>query len=276
MLLNFTPEKSYGEWLRNIRKAQREDGALPGIIPTAGWGFAWGNGPAWDCVAVYLPYYVWRYRGNTEIIRDNVSMIMRYINYITTCRDADGLIHIGLGDWKQPGHEGEPTAPLKLTDTIMCMDICRKAMVLFDVIGVEAQSFFAEKVYIEFRTAARKHLIDHHTMTAMGNCQTSQAMAIFFCVFEEGEKQEAFLKLLNMIEENDGLMNVGVLGARVIFRVLSQFGRTDLAYKMITDGRYPSYAQWMNEGATALCEKFSMNSDAPQSMNHHFWGDVSG
>lgn len=46
--LNFAPEKSYKEWLRNIRKTQKETGELPGIIPTGGWGYEWGNGPAWD------------------------------------------------------------------------------------------------------------------------------------------------------------------------------------------------------------------------------------
>lgn len=33
MLLNFAVETSYREWLRNICKAQRDDGALPGIVP---------------------------------------------------------------------------------------------------------------------------------------------------------------------------------------------------------------------------------------------------
>ena len=55
-LLYFAPERCYHEWLRNIRGSQAPDGSLPGIVPTAGWGFAWGNGPAWDCVLFWLPY----------------------------------------------------------------------------------------------------------------------------------------------------------------------------------------------------------------------------
>ena len=52
MLLNLHAENSLREWMRNVRKAQRIDGALPGIVPTSGWGFAWGNGPAWDSVCI--------------------------------------------------------------------------------------------------------------------------------------------------------------------------------------------------------------------------------
>ena len=56
MLLNFEPEVSYREWLRNIRKAQNDEGMIPGIVPTDTWGYGKGFGPAWDCILVYLPY----------------------------------------------------------------------------------------------------------------------------------------------------------------------------------------------------------------------------
>lgn len=36
-LLNLEPDKNYHEWLRNIRKAQADDGSLPGVVPTGGW-----------------------------------------------------------------------------------------------------------------------------------------------------------------------------------------------------------------------------------------------
>ncbi len=276
LLLNFTPEKSFREWLNNIRKSQREDGALPGIVPTSGWGFSWGNGPAWDAVIVSLPYFVWRYRGDTEIIRENALAIMKLLNYYTTRRDENGLIAIGLGDWRQSARDGDPTAPLKLTDTIVCIDIARKAAQCFDAIKMPLQADFARALESEFLTAARKHLIDHSTMTALGCCQTSQAMALFYGIFENGERTEAFKRLVEMIEDNDGLMDVGILGGRVIFRVLSEFGRTDLAYKMVTDGRCPSYAYWINKSSTTLWEEFCPRIDSIPSLNHHFWGDISG
>lgn len=275
MLLNFAPEKSYREWLNNIRKTQLEDGSLPGIIPTSGWGYEWGNGPAWDCALVILPWFMWRYRGDREVIRDNAAAIMRYLHYITTKRDADGLIHIGLGDWCHCAQAGSPKAPLELTDTLMCMDIASKAAAMFSATGMKAQSTFAQTVYDEFRASGRKHLINKHTMTALGCCQTSQAMAIFYDLFDEAEKPEAFRVLLKLIEQNDHLMDVGVLGARVLFRVLSEFGCADLAYEMIVTDRYPSYGDWMRRGATSLWETFHPAGANPSSHNHHFWGDVS-
>lgn len=275
MLFNFSVEKSFQEWLRNIRCAQRADGALPGIIPTSGWGFSWGNGPAWDSVIIWLPYYVWLYRGDVTIVEENATAMMRYLNYVSTRRDQDGILHFGLGDWCHV-NGNRPKAPLELTDTVITIDLCRKAAVLFKAVGLNVQAEFAERLGQELKQDARTHLLDIPTMTAYGRCQTSQALAIFFDVFTDAEKQGAFDVLVRLIEQNDGLMDVGVLGGRVIFHVLSDFGRTDLAYDMIRCGEFPSYAYWIEkQDATSLFEDFLPIGSKPNSRNHHFWGDIS-
>ncbi len=275
MLLNFNPEKSFLEWLRNICKAQNEEGSLPGIVPTGGWGFEWGNGPAWDCVLLYLPYYLYIYRGETEPISVAKKTIVKYLKYINGKRDENGLIHIGLGDWEQPGRNpSHPKAPLELTDTVTAMDIANKAAFLFEVIGESEKSAFAKSLAEGLRASVRKKLIDFDTFTAVGECQTSQAMCIFYNVFDENEKAEAFQVLLKIIHQNDSRIDCGVLGARVIFHVLSDFGYSELAYKMIVGPEFPSYGNWIERGATTLWECFV--KDIPTSANHHFWGDISG
>lgn len=274
LLLNFTPEVSYREWLRNICKAQNDDGALPGIVPTAGWGFAWGNGPAWDCVLAYLPYYVYRYRGETAMIRESSASLVRYLHYLTTQKDEKGLIHIGLGDWCHVG-DITPKAPLALTDTVMSMDIAQKAATMFEAIDLIAQRDFALQLAEQLRSAIRSHLIDWTTMTAEGNCQTSQAMVIYYGIFEDTERLTAMERLLEMIHLENDHMDVGVLGARVLFHVLSEFGYSDLAYRMISRPDGPSYGFLLEQGATTLWENFPPKTGRVNSANHHFWGDIS-
>lgn len=274
MLMNLTAENSYREWLNNIRAAQLEDGRIPGIVPTTGWGFEWGNGPAWDCVLANLPFFIWRYRGDTAIIRENAAALMRYLTYIMTRRDERGLIHIGLGDWVHTAHSNHPKAPLVLTDTIECMDISRKSAMMFAAANLEPERMYAQAVYDALRAAARKYLIDPDTMTAYGCCQASQAMAIFYDLFDPAEKSAAMQVLLEMIEDNDELMDVGMLAGRVLFRLLAQSGHADLAYRMIVTPRNPSYGNWIKKGATSLWEDLD-DDEAPASLNHHMWGDIS-
>ena len=275
-LLNFGPEKSFRFWLKSVRKAMNEDGALPGIVPTTGWGFAWGNGPAWDSVLVYLPYYVYIYRGDTQILKENEAAIFRYLHYLTTRLDEKGLLAIGLGDWCNAGRGAEDyKAPLSVTDSIIAMDLCQKAMCIYEALDKPLSYEFAERFYKLLRSNIRRHLVDRVTMTVLGDCQTSQSMALFYGVFDEGETQAAFDKLLALVRQANDHIDVGVLGGRVIFHTLSRFGYAGLAYQMITNKTFPSYAYWIEKGATTLIEEFIPDDWPVSSQNHHFWGDIS-
>lgn len=275
MLFNLTPENSYREWLCNIRKAQRFDGALPGIVPTGGWGFHWGNGPAWDSALFYLPYYTWIQRGDTEIIKENTTAMMRYLNYISTRRDEKGLIHIGLGDWLPIKYNTDIVA-LEVTDTMVTMNICRMAFKMFNAIGMTIQASFADNLFHELRTSARKYLLMSDGATVIGRTQTGQAMAIEYGLLENGEKKAAFEVLLDIIHEADDHLDTGCLGARIVFHVLAKYGYADLAYKMIVRPDYPSYAHWvLRENATTLFEEFQRPGARPNSKNHHLFGDIS-
>lgn len=271
-MLNFDPERNYREWLRNIRKAQTEEGKLPGIVPTGGWGYHWGNGPAWDSVMTYLPYFVYIYRGETEMIEESVDAFVKYLGYLRSRCDENGLLAIGLGDWCHVGGI-EPKAPLIVTDSVITMDLANKMADMFTAVGREEEAAFARLEAEKYRSAIHAYLIDPETLVAKGACQSSQAMCLFYGVYEEEERQQAFEVLLKLIHDQDDHIDLGVLGGRVIFHVLTEFGYSDLAYKMITREDFPSYGNWLKQGATTLWESF--HPKGTDSMNHHFWGDIS-
>jgi len=154
----------------------------------------------------------------------------------------------------------------------MSIDIAEKMAFLFGQLGMTHQQNFALDIVLDFKAAFREHLIDFETMTVAGNCQTSQAMALHYGIFNPEEEQTAFARLLKLIREQDGFMDVGVLGGKVLFHVLTRFGYTDLALAIMIRPEYPSYGNWVAQGATSLWEDFM---EDPASLNHHFWGDIS-
>ena len=275
-LINFNPERNYREWMRNICKAQSDAGSLPGIVPTGGWGFAWGNGPAWDCVLVYLPYFTYLWRGETAMTAESVEAFMAYLKYLRTRVDEKGLLHIGLGDWCHTEVK-RPQAPLAVTDSIVSMDIANKMAVLLEAVGKTAEAVYARSEAGLYREAIRAHLVDFSTMLVAGECQTSQAMALYYGVFNEDEKQAAFGQLLALIAECDDRMDLGVLGGRVLLHLLAEYGHADLAWKMAVEQGHPSYGDPVRRGATTLWESFYPAGAhwGPPSLNHHFWGDIS-
>lgn len=277
MLLAFRAEESLGEYMASIRAAQNKEGALPGIVPTGGWGFAWGNGPAWDSVCVNVPYYIYKYSGNKEVIRENTELILKYFRYILSRRDDKGLIACGLGDWVDPFEEvnGKIAAPLEVTDSLMVFDMAKKAAFLFREIRDEKAQSFAEKVCEEMCAAIRGNLIDFDTMTVAGDCQTSQAFALETGIFKEEELPRARKKLVDIVHRNGDENACGMIGLRHIFHALSHAGETELAYRMITSKKRTGYGSWIADGATTLYESFRDLNGVVDSRNHHFLGDVS-
>ena len=152
------------------------------------------------------------------------------------------------------------------------MDSMKKASEIFRVLGLGKQQAFCAELYNELRQAARKYLIDSKTCTAKGRCQTSQSMAIYYDVFDEAEKQRAFEVLVEIIEE---YIDFGFVGILSIFRVLCEYGRADLAFKMIARTDYPSFGCWVKRGYTALAENFHSDGEFPDSLNHHCFGEIS-
>ena len=274
LLLNFDCSDAFDVWLENVRYAQHENGELPGIVPTAGWGYEWGNGPVWDSVMVNVPYYAFKYNGSTEIIRKNAPMIKKYLEYIACKRDERGLIACGLGDWVQPeAYTVGIKAPLEFTDSAQILETARKSAVLFDAVEMYEEKEFALNLEKELLNSIRENLIDFSTMTVAGNCQTSQAYAIALGIFSEDEKKKAYERLLDFIKEYDSHAYCGMIGLRYIFHVLFENGDADLALKMITRKDAPSYGNMLALGGTALFEATQQNG-VQQSQNHHFFGDI--
>lgn len=276
-MLNFQVENSLKEWTRNIVKAQNEKGRLPGIVPTGTWGYDRLNGPAWDRAIVELPYQMYRFTGDTQALEICKTAWLRYLDYLETRKNADGLIGFGLGDWMQPEHASDqPDAPVLFTDSVLCMDFAKKAADFFSCLKLPEAERKAQVFFTEMRKAIRAHLMNFHTITANAACQTTQAMAIYYGVFDKQELPEAGRNLVRMIEQAGEHFNCGMLGLRVIFHVLADMGEANLAYRMITRSDFPSYGYFLKAGLTTFPEIIQRNyKSEPGSLNHHYFGDIS-
>ena len=134
---------------------------------------------------------------------------------------------------------------------------------------------FAQKLHDNLRESFRRHLVDEN-LIVYGDHQTTQAAAIYYGVFNEDEKKKAFSHLLDLIRKADGNMTVGIIGARTMFHVLSEFGYEELALNMIAKPDFPSFASWITEyDANSLFEIITHNPPNGFSHNHHFFGDIS-
>jgi len=272
--LNFDAVKSFDQWLKMVRYAQKENGEIPPIVPDADdWGMGEYNGPAWDSVCVNLPFYTYKYSGDKNILLDNADMIKKYLNYISSMRNENGLVEIGLGDWAQPYYEDVGLlSPKKLTSSVMVYDMAVKSQYIFKKINMLTEAMFAEKLANEMRQALRDNFVDRKTCIAKGNCQTSQVLFLAHKIFAEDEMEKAYRHLLKIIGK-DGYISCGAIGLLYIFRFLTEMGDEDIAYDLLVSTKEPSYGSMIARGATALCET-TIKNGCQESHNHHFLGDI--
>ena len=281
MLYNLGPENLFKEWMRSVYRSVNTDGMIPGIIPTSDWGYEDFNGPCWDCVLAYIPYYVYKFRGDKDIIREAVNPLMHYLTYLYGIIRPDDLIEApgGLGDWAQTGRSSGRAfkTPVIVTDTIISMDIANKCAFIFEELGMEENAEYARKLSKRLYGGIRRNFFDFNTGYVNGDTQTSCALALFYDLLEtEEEKQKVLDYLLNLIINKDKEhMNVGVIGNKVLFRVLCDNGYTDLAFKMVVRPDFPSFGNLIERGATTLWEFHDPEGGKIDSLNHHFWGDIS-
>jgi alpha-L-rhamnosidase len=270
MLLNFDPRAAYRKWLRDIRDAQRPDGSLPSIVPTGGWGFMWGNGPAWDSALVLIPWYQYLYAGDTVILEENYDAMARYVDYLTGM-EVDGIVDFGLGDWCPPGGNGKIKCPVAVTDTAYYHVCARLVSRVASVLGREEDAAKYAALADRIRDSFRREFVVIGDGTVTGSCQTSLACALHQGMIGDEEREIFLASLLREIDRCGRHIDCGILGAKYVLHVLTDSDRVDTAFDIVTQRTYPGWGNWIERGATTLWESW----EGDFSQNHHMFSDVS-
>ena len=267
MLINFNMKDFYIKYMQDIYDAMLDNGALPGIIPTSGWGYDWGSGPISSGILFEIPYRYYIYTSDATLLKNSYPFFLKHLKYIEGRKNKEGFIAYGLCDWAGPyEHLEKSPVPLQLTDTIMYYAFLSVASSSADILGLSLENkWIAEKENIRAKIM-NKYIDDS------GNCivdeQTAIAMLIFYDLYENIDPLKEQLK--RNIEKHDYHHYCGMLGLRHLYEALTKCSLSEYAYKIITANGYPSYIDWItNRDATTLCETFQESN----SQNHHMWSD---
>ncbi|MDR1439939.1 MAG: glycoside hydrolase family 78 protein [Clostridiales bacterium] len=264
-LMNYDMSAAYKKWLADFKDVQRASGQLPGIVPTGGWGFNWGNGPAWDAALFLIPAALREYTGDSSLIADMWENMERYMGFIETM--AEGyIVEFGLGDWCPP--KDAKACPVALTDTAYYFVFAREMAENARLLGKKSDEGKYAALARNIRDAFRARFFKGGVVESDG--QTAWSCAIYQGLLDEGEIPAAVGRLSELVEEKGGHLDVGILGAKYLFTALADSGRSDLVYRMVANPTCPSYAHWINSGMTTLCENWDMGA----SQNHHMFSDV--
>lgn len=263
-LLNYDIARSYKRWILSFKDVQRPSGQLPGIVPTCSWGYNWGNGPAWDGALIIIPYNIWRYTGDFSLIEqmwDNMCLLLEFMDSMA----SENILSYGLSDWITP-KSAKKFCPVEVTSTAYYYSLY-KIMAKCAVILKKDKTAFESRAK-EIKASFRKRFLKG--IVIEGDCQTSIACGIYHGLYNKNEISAAAEYLAELIKKEGYHTDSGVMGNKAVFCALSDNGYADVAYKMVTNPSYPSYAHWINSGMTTLCEAWEMTG----SLNHHMFSEV--
>jgi alpha-L-rhamnosidase len=266
-LYNFNAASSYNHWLDNFADIQRPSGQLPGIVPSCGWGFNWGSGPAWDSAYLLIPWYVYLYTGDRSAIDMHYEAMARYLDYCSEMA-TNGIVSFGLGDWCTVDR-ARMTNP-SLTSTAYYYVDAKLMSTFAALTGRIAEQRRYADLALDIKKSFNATFYQGNGIYAKGE-QTDLACALYQGLVCDAEKSKVVAQLVEAVNATGCKPDFGILGAKYVPRALADNGYVDLAYRLITQPDYPGWMHWINQGATTLWEDWHGKS----SRNHIMFGDVS-
>ena len=262
MLTDFETERLFAKWLQDLRDAQLPDGQMPGIVPSSGWGYGWGNGPVSDGVLFEVPYRLYLHTGDKQPLVDTLPYFDRYMAYLVTREDENGDVTFGLDDWAAPN--GNDKVCAAFINSVYRVKFARIALLAAGFAGADTapyESLLAERIAIH----KKKYLSPDGTSVI--DKQTAAAMMIYHDIYDELEPLAK--QLARLVEEKDFHHDCGMVGLRHLYMALNKCGLQEYAYKIVTASGFPSYRNWYEDGMTTLYEMWHMRD----SHNHHMYSD---
>jgi alpha-L-rhamnosidase len=123
------------------------------------------------------------------------------------------------------------------------------------------------KLADKMKQAFNQKYLNRQTGQYDNGTPTSSILPLAFGIVPDDIHQKAFDFLANKLTDDwHGHIGTGLVGGKYLMRVLTDNGRPDLAYTILTQTNYPSWGYMVEHGATTVWELWNGNTAAP-SMN---------
>ena len=261
ILINFDIVPLFKKWFEDLKSSMKNDGALPGIIPSPDWGFNFG--PICDVLLYELPYRVYLYTGDTSMLTESLEYFDRYIEYLTQ-KISENHEFI-LGDWM--GYINNPHIPKEFVVEFYLIKALTVTFLAHRLANKDPETW--EKRLIKMRNAFLKKYLH-----VGGRCVIDEQSSISMMLAAGLYRNEEILskQLVTAIKRDNFKITCGMVGIQYLYDALTLCGHPEIAYKLITESE-PGYKTWYDKGATTLWESWECDKRGG-SQNHHMFSNV--
>jgi hypothetical protein len=267
----------YSKVTQDCADSQRADGLVPTVAPNypvfAG-GFAYT--PEWGAAAVVLPWQVFEWYGDKQILAARYSTMKRFVDYM---RDTskDLVPAPGLGDWYDYGHDKPRGAaqftPVELTAMATFFRCTRIVADSARILGYRDDSVAYDALAGDIARSFNAKYFDGRDQYAnMGSPQTANSMALTLGLVPTDFEQAVLERIVQDIRGRGNQQTAGDIGFWYLLQALARNGRSDVIYDMVARTDIGSYGFIVRNGWTSMPEAW--DADTGASMNHCMLGHI--
>jgi len=268
----------YSKWMQDIEDAQRNDGAVPDVAPSY-WPI-YSDNITWPGAYLIISNMLYDQYANMDPIRKHYDSFRKWVMYMKGKYLKNGiLIKDTYGDWCMPPESPKlihSVDPARKTDgAVLSTTYYYNMLTLMERFAGLLNKPEDAKEYHDLATIVYKAYNDKFYNGALknyaNNTATANLLSLAYGLVPEENRQGVFQNIVNKTEKDfNGHISTGLVGAQWTMRLLTQYGRPDIAYKLVTNTDYPSWGYMASQGATTIWELWNGNTADPamNSGNH--------
>jgi alpha-L-rhamnosidase len=267
----------FARWMRDVVDGQDADGAFRDVAPIMVLDRE--GAPAWGDAGVIIPWLLWRTYGDRRALERSFDAMTAWVDHIhrhnpdLLWRNRTGNSY---GDWLQV----DADTP---RDVLSTAYFARSTQIVADAADVLGLGGRAAK-YRSLRERIRDAFLEAYVKddgTVEGGTQTAYLLALAFDLLPPHLVEAAVEHLATDVAKRGNRLTTGFVGVSLLCPVLSEHGRTDLAYALLHQDEFPSWGYSIRHGATTIWERWDgwtehggFQSAAMNSFNHYSLGSV--
>ena len=275
----FNVSNLYSKWLTDIFDAQKESGSICDVSP-AYWPFyndnvTWAGTPV-DLVSMLVDQY-----GYLGIVEKSYPSLKKWVDYMVgNFMERDLMPKDQYGDWCSPPIDPKRNTlvddPARITtgEYLGSSYFYHYLRLMEGYAGMlnrtEDVAYFGDLAE-RMKVAFNKEFFNPETRQYSNNSATANILALAFELVGPEHEQEVFNNLVEKIEvDNNSHVATGLIGQQYVNRILTKYGRADLAHTVNTQTDFPGYGNMIENGATTIWELWNSNMIGPimNSRNH--------
>lgn len=274
----FNNHHLYLKWCQDIEDAQKPDGRLTDLAPN--YLECCMDNMTWPSAFLTIPDMIYRRFGNPEAIIKHYPAMKKWMLHMRGNYLVDGIMtRDHFGDWCVPPeaphliHSKDPArkTPGELLGTAFYSNLSRMMEGFSHIAGYpEDAGFWASEASVS-KEAFHRRFFNNEGGYYGNNTVTGNILALRYGLVPPEHAERVISNVAEVTEHQyDGHISSGIIGIQQLMRGLSDFGRTDLAYKLASNTTYPSWGYTVTLGATTIWELWNGDTADPamNSQNH--------